>query len=122
MEAESLWRMPTGGCTERLLSKYLQNIVPQFLTESAAYVGINRHLDGWMASWLRTRILFTYYSSSTQASIVFSEFYLNVSLISDVQIENQDHCVWENACEKKTVPIKKKQKNYSKVRCFHYTF
>lgn len=76
--------MPTGGCTERLLSKYLQNIVPQFLTESAAYVGINRHLDGWMASWLRTRILFTYYSSSTQASIVFSEFYLNV-----IQIELQ---------------------------------
>jgi len=55
---------PLGGCTERLLSKYLQNIVPQFLTESTAYVGINRHLDGWMASWLRTRTLFTFLNPS----------------------------------------------------------
>lgn len=114
MEAESLWRMPTGGCTERLLSKYLQNIVPQFLTESTAYVGIKRHLDGWMASWLRTRTLFTYYPSSTQASEVFSGFYLTVSLISGAQIENQDHHVWKNACEKKTVPIKNNKRTTQK--------
>lgn len=30
------------GCIERLLSKHLQNIVPQFLTESIVCFGINR--------------------------------------------------------------------------------
>lgn len=43
------------GYTERLLSKHLQNIVPQFLTESIVCVRINRQLGGQKASWLRTR-------------------------------------------------------------------
>lgn len=34
------------GCIERFLSKHLQYIVLQFLTESIVCAGINRQLDG----------------------------------------------------------------------------
>lgn len=84
------------GCTEtsfKLSSKYCTP-VPHRNHSICWY----QQLDGWMASWPRTRRKFELCFHiitflSTQASEVFQEFHLNVSLISDAQMENQDHHV-----------------------------
>lgn len=92
------------GYTERLLSKHLQNIVPQFLTESIVCVRINRQLGGQKASWLRTRtkleVSLHILPFLNPSFWVFPGFHLNVSLIFGIEIENQDHHVSDNVCEK----------------------
>lgn len=125
MEAQSLRRMPTGGLYWKTSFKVSSNHctpVPNRIHSTCLYRKKPGWMDGWMASLLRPRTLLTYYPSSTQASEVFPQFYLNVSLISGVQIENQDDYVWENAHSKKTVSIKKITKELLKSKSFYYTF
>lgn len=107
------------GYTERLLSKQLQNIVPQFLIESIVYVRINRQLGGQKASWLRTgtklELSLHILSFLNPSFWMFPGFHLNVSLIFGIEIENQDYHVSDNICEKNYTCKKKTIKSSIKV-------